>query len=201
MPDKIESAVLFFAEGPLQQMVETLCRSCRGEVVLADGDNDALRSGAIAFARKNGLPLVLISAREECPLPEEVRAVCLTRPFLFAHLQETLQNLCSLPAEPVHSPKAIPLVWEPDTRKLHCREKSIALTEREAALFDILWAAAPGFVPEETLRGVFQRSEGNGLQVYVTYLRRKLKQLPLSIHITSRRGEGYALLIPENPQS
>lgn len=201
MTDKRDSGSLFFADGPLRRMLEVLIRPYVGTVILADGDDERQRTKAIALSRENGLPLLLISVHTDCLLPEGIRCAALTRPFPFDQLRQLLEELCGPAADA--APKAVPspLQWERAGRILRYRTQSVTLTQREAALFDALWNAMPGCAAESELRAAFNRTEGNGPQVYITYLRRKLKQLPLPIHIVSRRGEGYALLIPEEPQS
>lgn len=201
MTDKRESSSLFFADGPLRRMLDVLVRPYAGKVILADGNDERQRTKAIACALENAVPLLLISVHTDCPLPEGIRCAALTRPFPFSRLRQVLEELCGTTADA--SPKAVPspLQWERADRILRYRAQSVSLTEREAALFDALWNAMPGCVSESELRAAFSRTEGNGPQVYITYLRRKLKQLPLTIHIVSHRGEGYALLIPEEPQS
>jgi hypothetical protein len=201
MTDKRDSSSLYFADVPIRQMLEILIRPHAGKVILADGDDERQRTKAIACARENALPLLLISVHPDCPLPEGIRCAALTRPFPFDQLRQLLQELCGSAADPAPKAAPSPLLWDRTDRILRFRTQSVALTEREAALFDVLWNAMPGCAAESELRAAFSRTEGNGPQVYITYLRRKLKQLPLPIHIVSRRGEGYALLIPEEPQS
>lgn len=198
MTDVLESVPLFIGEEPMRQMLTVLCRRYPGKAILADGDDERQRTKAAACARENGLPLILITAHPDCPMPDGIRAVCLERPVPFPSLRQLLDELCGTPAETIPEKNAPSLLWDKPGRILRCRGQSVSLTEREAALFDMLWSAAPGFVPVQQLQSVFQRTDGNGPQVYITYLRRKLSQLPLSVHITSRRGEGYALLIPED---
>ena len=92
MTEDTGSAVLFFGEGPLRRMLTVLCRRSPGKAVLADGDDEQQRTKATAFARENGLPLVLITVHPDCPLPEGIRAVRLERPFLFRNLQQLLEK-------------------------------------------------------------------------------------------------------------
>lgn len=198
MADRIEYVPLFFEDESMLRMLAVLCRSYAGQIIVADGDNDVQKKKAVAYARESGLPLILVTAKAECTPPAGIHSACLERPFLFSRLRELMAELCGTSSGAPPVPRPHPLRWEKENRTLHLREHSVFLTEREAALFDLLWRAAPGFVPEAELRAVFQRTDGNGPQVYITYLRRKLNQLPLSVHITSRRGKGYALLIPED---
>ena len=81
--------------------------------------------------------------------------------------------------------------WTAEKREIVYGTESVVLSPREAVVFQMLYAAAPAAVPRERLRAAFARREGNGADVYIGYLRRRLKATPA--RILTVRGEGYAL--------
>ena len=55
-------------------------------------------------------------------------------------------------------------------------------------------------VEEVAMQAGFSRTAGTGADVYISYLRKKLAQLPLSVQIHFVRGCGYALLVQSAAQ-
>ena len=103
-----------------------------------------------------------------------------------------------LPAPAERTP-AVPmpvLRWDSERRAVQCGDAEVLLTPREADVFAALYAAMPGAVRREDLLREFARTAGNGADVYISYLRKKLAALPTAIRIHSERGSGYTLLIP-----
>ena len=197
----VQQTVIFFSEEPMRRMLTVLCARRPAMGIVADGDDEGMRGKAAALARESGMPLLLITRRPaSCPVPEGLVGRCLVRPFLFEELYAALDALTGAqPPEEIPrggQERAAALQWDNAQRTVRCGEATVTLTEREAYVFDALWRASPFPVSRETLRAGFDRTAGNGAEVYVTYLRRKLAALPLAVTIASRRGEGYALLIP-----
>lgn len=82
-------------------------------------------------------------------------------------------------------------------RTLTYGRKSVFLTEKEYALFQILHAHIGEVVAKETLtRLLWKKGNNNACQVYVAYLRGKLEQIAGPGALTSVRGRGYILRRP-----
>ena len=73
-------------------------------------------------------------------------------------------------------------------------ESRCRLSPAEAQILRLLLQNAPAPVSRETLSQVFVGKSGNGVDVYVSYLRRKLGGLTPNVGIVSVRGRGYALV-------
>ena len=73
-------------------------------------------------------------------------------------------------------------------------ESRCRLSPAEAQILRLLLQSAPAPVSRETLSQVFDGKQGNGVEVYVSYLRRKLGELTPHVGIVSVRGRGYALV-------
>ena len=110
----------------------------------------------------------------------------LSRPFPMAALRRLI----------LHDEEAAPLSVSTDLRTVTVEGEAVALTEREAALFRLLYEANGAVVPRDVLcRAVFPEArEGeDALNVYIHYLRKKLERNRRRL-IRAHRGGGYSLL-------
>ena len=80
---------------------------------------------------------------------------------------------------------------------LCCGERSVQLGAKELQLMRLLIASGETVVPRETLYlrgwGYDGEAEGNVVEVYMSFLRRKLTHLKSKVKITAVRGMGYHL--------
>lgn len=194
--------VFFCADAAYQQMLETLCAlaehtdDCAPRLVIVEADDALLFSRARSFAAEAGVPLLALSF-DDC---EEDGVCFLRRPFLFRQFYETVcalsgESLEALPILAAEPYPTLPLTWDESRRTVACGQTEITLTPREADVFAALYAASPAPVHRDTLCSGFLRTSGNGAEVYISYLRRKLATLPAAITITAVRGQGYALMM------
>ena len=155
-----------------------------------------MQADAFLYCREHALPLLLFSRTPAAwTLPADIRGDILGRPFLFADFLAALRRLSDVsPAPPIQDSRPL-LQWDPIRRAVRCGNGEILLTQREADVFSLLYAASPAPVSREKLQKDFARTGGNGADVYVSYLRRKMADLPLSVRIHAVRGQGYALLM------
>jgi len=192
--------VLLCADADLRRMLEALCTLSGGpEIVVADGEDPAVRRDASACARERGLPLLLIGGAPE--ETGEIPSRTLPRPFRFSDFRDALGGLCADAAVPQNADDADEprlLQWDAKRRTVICGDVRQTLTPREADVFAQLYAAAPSPVSRERLMAGFARTGGNGAEVYISYLRRKLAALPQTVTIAFVRGQGYALLIQQS---
>lgn len=167
-------------------------------------ENGADCAEAVAASRADGAPLVWIG--DAAPAGEAV--VSLPRPFALDAFADAMRVLLSAEGAPLPVPEpaaaaAEPppaLVWDAANRTVSARSVSVTLSEREAAVFALLYEASPEPVPLSRLNGEFRRAGGNGAAVYISYLRRRLEKLPAAAAIHFERERGYALLFQESPR-
>lgn len=108
----------------------------------------------------------------------------LRRPFRMEELRRLLTG----------APTAA-LLPSADFRTVTVEGETVALTEREAALFALLHRAGGAPVDRATLASVFEGAEDaeGSLSVYIHYLRKKLERNGKR-RILAHRGGGYSLL-------
>ncbi len=88
------------------------------------------------------------------------------------------------------------VVYDREARRVWVAGREVALTPRELRLFDILFLRAGASVSIDTLQDYVWNGDGppasNALTVYVSYLRRKLRESRLAA-VETMRGVGYRL--------
>lgn len=201
-------AAIFCGDAVMCRMLAALCGTASHGIVIADGDDAGMQTDAFRYCRENALPLILFSAvSAEMTLPADIPGRILGRPFLFADFTaalEQLNGISSDAAPPIKTEERESVVphlgWDSVRRLISCGGDEILLTPREADVFSVLYAASPAPVSREKLQTGFCRTAGNGADVYISYLRKKLAQLPLSVQIHFVRGCGYALLVQSAAQ-
>lgn len=87
--------------------------------------------------------------------------------------------------------------FNPLTLDLRCRDRSFKLTLKEGQLLELLLNQKMMILPTtaiiEKLWGFDAETEDSHVQVYISFLRKKLKQLGSIIRIRAIRGAGYVL--------
>lgn len=93
----------------------------------------------------------------------------------------------------------------PHTLQLYCREKSFNLTLKESQLLDLLIQMKGLVVSKniiiEKLWGFDSEAEDSHVEVYISFLRKKLKALSSMTAIKTVRGMGYYLQEVEDEKS
>ena len=86
---------------------------------------------------------------------------------------------------------------EPGTFQLSCGERSLRLSRREYDMLELLLRSQGRVVPKEQLLlkvwGYDSDAEDNNVEVYISFLRRKLAHLHSAVTIRTRRMVGYFL--------
>ena len=86
---------------------------------------------------------------------------------------------------------------EPGTFQLSCGERSLRLSRREYDLLELLLRSQGRVVSKEQLLlkvwGYDSDAEDNNVEVYISFLRRKLTHLHSAVTIRTRRMVGYFL--------
>lgn len=152
-------------------------------------------------ARGNTMPILMLSARAE--LNDRVRGLragadyYLTKPFSNDELLACMRTLLrrSWSEEP-----RLPfgdLSLELSGGGLFCSERCARLSTREQQIMEMLIrAGAAGVSRESFTQHIWEpeeQPEGNVLDVYISFLRRKLQYLRSDVQIAALRGFGYRL--------
>ena len=172
---------------------------------------DAMLPGMDGFAllrqlRGGGsrLPVLMLTARSE--LNDRVRGLdagadyYLTKPFEPEELLACVRSLLRRGGGDARTDDAITfgdLRLEPGTFQLSCGERSLRLSRREYDLLELLLRSQGRVVPKEQLLlkvwGYDSDAEDNNVEVYISFLRRKLTHLHSAVTIRTRRMVGYYL--------
>ena len=92
--------------------------------------------------------------------------------------------------------------FSPLTLDLWCRRKSFKLTLKEGQLLELLLKHVGIILPTTTiiekLWGFETETEDSHVQVYISFLRKKLTQLDSTVKIKTVRGVGYILEVVED---
>ena len=194
-----EGEILFFGfDDALRGMLSALC-GVSGDAVpdviprlcIGDGENARACDRCMKTAAAHRAAVLFIGG-------EKRGLHHLPRPFLFSDFSDMLTEIFSacaasedtfLPGKPAVCRLAVsPDGWA------SFGERRCHLSPAEAELLRMLLQYAPDPVSREILRGVFVGKSGNGVDVYISYLRRKLQELTPKVGIVSVRGRGYALI-------
>ena len=85
---------------------------------------------------------------------------------------------------------------------LSCGERSVRLSRKEFDMMDLLMRNQRMVITKETLLlklwGYESDAEDNNVEVYISFLRKKLEHLKSQVKIKTIRMEGYCLEFPEN---
>ena len=156
-------------------------------------------------ARNQGIstPVLLLTAKSErCDIVRGLDSGAddyLTKPF---DREELLARLRALLRRENKARKTAgycfgDLGLETEFQTLRCHEKAIRLRGKEYFLMEALFHANGRIVAKETLYlkawGFNDNSDYNNVEVYVSFLRKKLSELGSLVKIQSARGQGYFL--------
>ena len=147
-------------------------------------------------------PVIMLSALSE--VEDKVRGLTmgaddyLSKPFKTSELIARLNALNRRP--PLKEERELhfeDLVLDLDNRTLN----GVSLTEKEAGILEIL-IKNPGTAQKKEyllakIWGTENISEENYIEVYMSYLRKKLKDLKSKCHIKTIRNLGYKLIVKE----
>lgn len=126
----------------------------------------------------------------------------LTKPFEVAEFLARLRSLTRRQGEVQFEELSFgDLELDLESCDLSSKGQSIHLSYKEFSLMRLLMAAAPQAVPKDTLItkvwGYDSSAEGNNVEAYVSFLRKKLRFLGSTVKIATLRQIGYRLEEPE----
>lgn len=91
------------------------------------------------------------------------------------------------------------IILNRNTQELICNSSSIKLGQKEFLIFEILISNTKRIIPKETLIekvwGFEDNTEYNNIEVYISFIRKKLLHLNSNIQIKATRSVGYCLEI------
>lgn len=148
-------------------------------------------------------PVLLLTAKNE--VEDKVRGLdtgaddYLTKPFDTSEFLARVRALTRR-KERVFTPSLSyeDITLQPKQMELHCKGQSIKLSAKEYHLLECLMENANQIVPKELLWekvwGQNDQSEYNNVEVYLSFLRKKLKHLHTNVQIKATRSVGYSLV-------
>ena len=156
-------------------------------------------------ARERGIstPIILLTAKGE--VEDKVRGLdCgaddyLPKPFYTEELLARIRALCRRKGEVIDNNALEFLDIELNMNKLElcCNEKSIKLTAKEAQLLEFFIKRKSAITSKDEVItkvwGFDSEVEHNNVEVYVSFLRRKLQHLNSKVAIKAIRNLGYVL--------
>lgn len=148
-------------------------------------------------------PIIMLSALNE--VEDKIKGLeygaddYLAKPFKTAELVARLRALVRRPA------LVDARVLNFDDLELNLSERTlngVELTDKEAGIFEMLIKTPGSVVTKEQILahvwGVDAEFEENYVEVYISYLRKKLKNLGSKVEIKTLRNLGYKLVCSEN---
>ena len=152
----------------------------------------------------HAVPVLMLTARSD--LSDRVQGLdCgadyyLTKPFEPEELLACVRSLLRRGGGDARTDDAITfgdLRLEPGTFLLRCGQREVRLSRREYDLMELLIRSYPQIVPKEQLIlkvwGYDSDAEDNNVEVYISFLRRKLEHLHSAVKIRTHRLVGYCL--------
>ena len=152
---------------------------------------------------KLAVPILLLTAKSETE--DKVTGLdlgaddYLTKPFDMPELLARLRVLARRKQEISFQNNCTfgDIVLDPHALSLHCGNQSFKLTLKESQLLEMLIDARGGVISKnriiEKVWGFDSDAEDRHVEVYISFLRKKLKALDTDTFIETVRGMGYAL--------
>ncbi|MGD9474460.1 MAG: response regulator transcription factor [Eubacteriaceae bacterium] len=158
----------------------------------------------LAEIRKQNIktPVLLLTAKTE--LEDKIMGLdqgaddYLTKPFHSGELLARIRAILRRKKE-VRSDRLVvgDLVLRQDTRELFCKDNSVKLAQKEFLLLETLMINDKQILTKEQLFekvwGFDNESEYNNVEVYVSFVRKKINFINSSVMIKVNRGLGYFL--------
>ena len=152
---------------------------------------------------KVSIPVLLLTARSE--VEDKIKGLdagaddYLTKPFDPGELLARLRALSRRKGEyeDGDNPSFADISLNRRSMELSCGERTIRLGQKEALLLEVLIANRSFIVSKDTLAekvwGPDDDTEYNSVEVYISFLRKKLNLLGSRVQIRSTRNIGYSL--------
>ncbi len=150
----------------------------------------------------NETPVLLLTARSE--VEDKISGLdCgaddyLTKPFDTGELLARIRAMTRRMSAPADiNPKYGDIILDLKKGELICGGESVALGRKEFQMMELLVSKSGGIVTKEDfvsgIWGYDGDAEYNNVEVYISFLRKKLQLLHSQVSIKTRRGIGYSL--------
>ena len=147
-------------------------------------------------------PVLLLTAKSE--VDDKIKGLdCgaddyLTKPFVIGELLARVRAMTRrLGASVDMSPKYGDISLDMKKGELICGSNSVVLGRKEFQMMELLVSSGTSIVTKEDfvkkVWGTDDDSEYNNVEVYISFLRKKLTMLHSGVSIKTRRGIGYCL--------
>ena len=170
---------------------------------------DVMLPGASGFdiasaARSAGIAMPILMLTAKASLEDKIEGLdsgaddYLTKPFEPRELLARLRAMTRrVPAKDGHTLRYADLCLDADGLQLQRNASSTKITAREARLLEALIRAKGSILSREQLAlqafGFDSEAEYNNVEVYLSFLRKKIAFLGSRVMIKSERGKGYHL--------
>jgi DNA-binding response OmpR family regulator len=169
--------------------------------IMLPGKNgvDVLRS-----IRKQGLdtPVLLLTAKSE--VEDKIRGLdtgaddYLTKPFVAGELMARIRAMTRRKGEYVGDELSVMgTTLDKNTYEIICGNNSIKLAVKEYQILELLMTNSRQIIPKERLIekiwGFDSEAEYNAIEVYISFVRKKLSAIGSAMQIKAVRGVGYSL--------
>ncbi|MBR5538805.1 MAG: winged-helix domain-containing protein [Clostridia bacterium] len=165
-----------FEAGFSSEQAHSFSSETRLNIVDLDFCKEEPPSGSIGFSYSDAQ-----SKRVSCFIPRPIGV-------------QTLLSAVKERLLPDKKAKALGISVSVSTRKATADSKDVRLSEKELAL--LLMLKKTPLLSREDAAKLFEDADSNVVDVYMHYLRRKLKKICPYDVIKSKRGEGYSLIYP-----
>lgn len=169
---------------------------------------DGRAAGLLRAMRADGVKPPILVAAPHAAARDRIAALdagaddFLTQPFLMGELLARVRALARRAPSPCPDLlQAGGLTLDSRQSLLHCGDTVVRLSVREKQLLELFLANPRQILPRDMLLqrlwGYDAETAYNGVEVYVSLLRRKLRQAGSTLRVCAARGVGYYLDIPE----
>lgn len=153
-------------------------------------------------------PIIMLTARSQ--LHDKIEGLdkgaddYLTKPFQMEELLARLKALGRRVNKGIEKEVLSigDIEYDKDTLKLYSKDKHVFLTHRESDLFLLLHSRINMITSKENiivkLWGYDSEAEDNNVEVYISFLRKKLRYTSEVVSIKTTRGVGYSLEVAAN---
>lgn len=151
--------------------------------------------------KRNNVPILMLTAKSD--LPDRIEGLnagadyYLTKPFDIVELLACIRALLRRQGGQVNQLTFGNTMLDLDADKLYCGEKSVRLSAKEFDVMRLLMQAGENNTPKETILtyvwGFDSDAVENNVEVYIGFLRKKLKSRGSNVRIESVRRVGYHL--------
>lgn len=158
---------------------------------------------------KIATPVLMLTARDQ--VPDKIRGLdsgaddYMTKPFAPAELLAHLRALTRRQGEVVFEELQVEdLVLNLETSDLECEGRTIHLSVKEFELARVLMSNSGQVLSKETLIekvwGYGAAVEGNNVEAYVSFLRKKIRYVGATVRLEAVRGRGYRMVREEGDE-